>query len=264
MLSPKKIFFKSFASAYGFIVYTYTNNNFSFNIKSGRKMGSIENSGLDVETGKRFNCDNNIASVEEVKYCIEYCSKNMPNFHKRMLYFTLGYIRSYFEADTIDELGADDVLQIMIEKMLQGKRKWDKSKIADFPNFLRLIIISFIRNEKKRADRLNKVPLWDDEDELIEESYPDYVKACIQNDLVNGLLQGDYDSLSKQLLLEFKDDTIAYFVLECKLEGGQSNLAIAGKLGLTVDDVINASKRIKYKFKTKLEKKFLCAEHLLC
>ena len=96
--------------------------------------------------------ENNHASAEEVINEFENAYKNIPNFHKRLVYFTLKTIRTYFNQNNIRGRDSEDVVQIVIEKIISLKRKWYRDTIPEFPKFIRLSIISYIKNEKKRKE----------------------------------------------------------------------------------------------------------------
>lgn len=205
-------------------------------------MNFLEKDDLLVER----EIERNIASLDEVVKAIEQCYKSIPDFHKRILYFTLKNIRIYFHCDCIGNITAEDVVEIAFEKILKGKRKWNKEKFPQFIDFLRVVIFSFIRNEKKRNDRVKEIGYYDVDGEPIIEAYPEYIKVCLEQDFESQLIEDDFETLSSKFLENFKKDEVAYFVLEARLNGNDSNKEIAKKLGIKVREVESALKRIKY------------------
>jgi DNA-directed RNA polymerase specialized sigma24 family protein len=190
-----------------------------------------------------------LASKEEVIVAIERCFRRETNLTQRLSYTALGFIRHYFFRDTIDNYTSDDVVSNVLEKIISCKRIWNKERFPDILDFIRISMLSYVRNEKKRKAKIELVDLYNAEGELEEWKHGDYLSVCIKNDLSYGLLNVDeHEKLCDLLFCVLKEDVYATFVLEKRLEGMRSNIVIAENLGLEVKEVENALKRIKRKY----------------
>lgn len=190
-----------------------------------------------------------LVSKEEVIAEIEACFKREKNLTKRLSYVALKFIHQYFFRDTIGDKTSSDVVQIVIEKIIKCDRKWDKQRFPDILDFIRICMLSYVRNEKKRRDDFELVDMCDEKGNLEEWIHKDYITVCIKNDLNNGLLDSEqYQKLYDQLWFILKEDVYATFVLEKRLEGIKSNIIIANDLGIDVKDVENSLKRIRRKY----------------
>ncbi len=191
------------------------------------------------------------ASKDEIIKALEDAYKNIPNFHKRLIYFSLKYIRIYFNSSSFRGLAADDVVNIVIEKVINLKRKWYRNKIADLSQFLRFSILSFIRNEKKRKDANepidNSEEVYGTDGDLREEKFIDLVRETLRQDLIDKNFAVNFESLIDKCYTAFEKDYEAFFVFDARLDGETSNIKIAGDLKIEVKEVENALKRIKYK-----------------
>ncbi len=193
---------------------------------------------------KEYNC---YASKEEVAAAFEDCYKNVENFHKRLLNFTLGKIRHYFHSNTFRNNDAEDVVQTVIKSILSQKRKWYKNKIPDFHKFVRFSILSYIRNEWKRKDRLEETCIYDEEGNLSAESIIEILKEYAREDLADDSLKKDVELIIEECECELEDDVYASFVFDELNKGLRSNIKIAEKLKIEVSEVEKAKKRIKRK-----------------
>ncbi|MBK9099391.1 MAG: sigma-70 family RNA polymerase sigma factor [bacterium] len=165
----------------------------------------------------------------------------------RLVYYALKNIRLYFSADSFNSLTAHDVVQIVIEKILTGIRKWNKSLVPDIRKLLFLSIKSFIRNEKARAN----IPVLLDIDTmkpvLNDHAMDNFLSEMHLCDLNNNAFAADIHRLVSKLKTLLTGDIYASFVLDEILEGAGSNIEIAKSLNIPVRDVENAKKRIRNK-----------------
>ena len=98
----------------------------------------------------------NIAAPEEASSSLVSVLKNNSRFRYDLVHYALKHIRFCFRSDTMNGLLATDVVQIVLEKIISGIRRWNKSEFPDIRKFIFVTIQSFIRNESIRA-RIPKV-----------------------------------------------------------------------------------------------------------
>jgi DNA-directed RNA polymerase specialized sigma24 family protein len=189
--------------------------------------------------------DAEFASKDEIIAALEYSYDTIPQFHERLLYFALSKIRFYFGEDTFNGFTAEDAVQNVLESILAMRRKWYTKKIPDFHKFIRLALLSSLRNEKNKKERGEEVPLFDEEGEFGKETLREILKEFGRQDLTEHYLQENFEQLILKCMDELKDDVYASFVFEQRIEGCRSNIEIAKTLGIEVRDVECALKRIK-------------------
>jgi RNA polymerase sigma factor (sigma-70 family) len=201
-----------------------------------------------------------IATIEEVtseikKICS--CKEKLKQF----TFITLGKIRDYFDAYNIKGDTAEDVLQNLFIKFLKGKRKWYKNNGRTFENQLYMAIVSVIRNEfNKHYERDNteeknksKSPkiysIFDDEGSLIENYLKDDSQDFETFENEKELLESDTAAGIKKIYKELENDEEAYLVFDELLKLGNSDIKVAESLGMPIEDVRKAKKRIRRKSK---------------
>jgi len=190
-----------------------------------------------------------LASKEEVIAEIEACFQREINLTRRLSFTALGFIRCYFFRDTIGNYTSDDVVNNVLEKIISCKRRWNKERFPYILDFIRISMLSYVRNERKRKAKLELVDLCNEEGELEEWKHHDYLTVCFNNDLNENLLDPlKYQKLYDQLWFELRKDVYATFVLEKRIDGMKSNIEIARNLGIEIREVENALKRIKRKY----------------
>lgn len=173
--------------------------------------------------------------------------KNIKGFHKRLLNYTFGKIRLYFHSNTFRNNDADDVVQTVIKSILSQRRKWYKNKIPDFPKFVRLSILSHIRNERKRKDRLEEIDIWDEKGNIKVDNIAAILKEYAREDLADGYFKKDIEKIYEECSRALENDIYASFVFDELCEGVRSNIEIAGRLKIEVSEVEKAKKRIRRK-----------------
>ena len=190
-----------------------------------------------------------LANKEEVIAEIEACFQREINLTQRLSFTALGFIRHYFFRDTIGNYTSDDVVNNVMEKIISCKRRWDKERFPYILDFIRISMLSYVRNERKRKAKFELVDLCNEEGELEEWKHQDYLTVCFNNDLNENLLDPfKYQKLYDQLWFELRKDVYATFVLEKRIDGMKSNIEIARNLGIEIREVENALKRIKRKY----------------
>ena len=194
--------------------------------------------------------ENNHASAEEVINELENAYKQIPNFHIRLVYFTLKTIRTYFNQNNIRGRDSEDVVQIVIEKIISLKRKWYRDTIPEFPKFIRLSIISYIKNEKKRKEIIEPVENSDDiydwEGNFREDLFEDLIQESLRQSYAENNFAIDFDKLLDRCYAEFEKDENVFFVFDARINGEKSNIQIAKQIGIEIKEVENALKKIKY------------------
>ncbi len=184
------------------------------------------------------------ASTKEVWKAINFAYKNDPRLHTKLLYYALKKIRLYFRKDAMGLLNAEDIVQVVIIKLIEGERKWNKKKF-DIYRQLMMSIFSFIRNEYKRIKTGKHITYisYFDEDGMPDENITSGAfEDCIYKELENN----EFQRIERcRASLEAGNDADAYYVFEEMLKQINSNMRIAENLNLTVKDVENAKKRIR-------------------
>ena len=165
----------------------------------------------------------------------------------RLVYYALKNIRLYFSSDSMNSLNAQDVVQIVIEKIITGARKWNKSLIPDIKALLFLSIKSFIRNERRRIKNVRLLKFDELDSESDHFSITSFCNQLDTQDFDENIFSSDLGTLIAKLKLLLKDDVYASFVLDEILDGAESNIEIASTLKIPVKDVENAKKRIRNK-----------------
>ncbi len=199
--------------------------------------------------------DDAAASKEEVIEALENAYKDNRNFQTDLLDYTLKTIRYYFFCDQIYEQTADDVLQIVIEKILNCKRKWYKQRIPDFLNFIMMVIYSYVRNERKKKDEFRTVDIYDNEGNLIEFDIIDLIRESSREDLADNIFKEGLEESIEKLQKYLEKDINAYFVLDELLNGVKENCEIAKNLCIDEHEVETARRRIKEKIKKMFKNK---------
>jgi len=226
------------------------------------------------------NREGEVTSQEEVLTNLKKLVED-KNFLKKLTLITLKYIQYFFNKNDIDGQTAQDVLQTILEKFLNGKRKWYKKDGRTLENQIIMALISYVRNEFnkryeiKEKNNDNEIEEVSDEpgmndNEKKESKYKRKVniqsiyddEGNLRNYLLNDNDTADeeYDELEEKLLLNetfeninkakellAKEDEIGYFVFEKILECGKDNKCIADELGISIKEVENAKKRIRRK-----------------
>ena len=182
-------------------------------------------------------------AIEAISKCI-----NRPHMLDRLCYFTLKHIRLYFYCDNIKSATANDVVSEVITKVLAGKRKWDKNKFPQIDNFLRMAILSYIRNEAKRKDIVSKSETINN-DEYDWEGDPGYYRKCIEEDFRNKLFAAESNLLIENFIGNFNKDELAVKILRLALAGIDQQTEIAKHLNIDIKEVYKAFKRIRRKKK---------------
>ena len=181
--------------------------------------------------------ENETAGSKEVNEAVKKAFEENPDLYKRLCRFALYKMKSFLYGRSGNNY-PDDFVQTAIQKILEGKRKWNRGKIPEIADFIRLTILSVIRNEGKSKQR------------TVTQGIEDGVRFKPGTNGVQygrGNFRAEYRRLSEKILSLFLNDEIAYFVLELRLADHKSNIAIAKNLGIEVRDVECALKRIRKK-----------------
>lgn len=219
--------------------------NASLNLEmDAQKRGADSGGFVLVDNDPRQAC---IASHNDVTSELYKVLSGEKHFRYRLVYYALKNIRLYFSSDSMNSLSAQDVVQIVLEKVITGVRKWNKCLIPDIKALLFLSIKSFIRNEKRRIKYTVLFDLDSISSELNRTSLSEFCNQMNIQDFNDNIFSSDLRILISKLKYQLKEDIYASFVLDEILEGAESNIEIAASLNISVKDVENAKKRIRNK-----------------
>lgn len=197
------------------------------------------------ETGEESEEPHEYATSEEVIEALGKAFKENKNLDTIIFYVTLVKIRYYFFSDTIRGQDANDVLHDVIEKIISGKRRWNKSKVPNIVEFVFMVIHSHVRNERKKTDNEALVEDFDDVEKLTKQNLVELIRETTRQDSFDEVFKQTYEELIDKYLTLLEDDINGYFVFDEILKGEKSNVNIASNLLITVNDVVNAKRRIK-------------------
>lgn len=231
----------------------------------GSSMCEIPDTGINkAETGIEQSSDDSendsdepseFASKQDVINALDKAFSEDKELHIKLLYFTNSKIWYYFFSGTFRGKDANDVLQDVIEKIITGKRSWNKKKIPNIVEFILMVIVSHVRNEWKKKEICEEcVEDFDNVQQLKENNLAELTRETARQDVENELFSRQYEDICNECLANFEDDEIVYFVLELMLDGIKSNKEIAAELKISVNEVSNAKRRIKYRIKELLKK----------
>lgn len=213
-----------------------------------------------------------IASCEEVLKAIEIAYKDTKNLQVKLLNFARKVIIAEMGKKADKGLSAEDIVLEAVYRISIGKRKWYKNKVDNIEGLIYLTITSLIRIEAKKrlADenplykeveaghetvkknpKYRVIPLYKEFDKN-EDSYnsiADIESTKTNNkDSYEAAFDFEADGYEEQIDAieeELKNDEIAFFVFQARLDGVKSNIDIGRDLGVDVKDVENALKRVK-------------------
>ena len=219
--------------------------NSSFNLEMDAKKSGNDSAGLVLADNlSQQAC---IASYKDVSSELCKVLSHEKQFRYRLVYYALKNIRLYFSSDSMNSLSAQDVVQIVLEKIITGVRKWNKCLIPDIKALLFLSIKSFIRNEKRRIKNMVLLDFDSLSFELNRSSLSEFSDKMNFKDFNDNIFSSDFHIIISKLKYHLKEDIYASFVLDEILEGAESNIEIAVSLNIPVKDVENAKKRIRNK-----------------
>jgi len=213
------------------------------------KQKKTRNTGTSTKKKKRY------ASKEEVLAALEDAYTNTTGFHERILHFALNKIRLYFHDSTFRSVTAEDVVQDVLTSIIEQRRKWYRDTFPDFHKFVRMAILSHIRNETKKKGNLETTELLDQNGNLGQEGIQMILREYAGQDVAETDFRQDMEVIFRQCRDQLKDDVYATFVLEEICNGLTSNIKIAETLGVEVHDVENAKKRIKNRLRRLVNQK---------
>jgi len=160
---------------------------------------------------KNYEEQQDYAASETITYTLEKAFKADPHLMIKLNYHALKHIRYYFHQNMIGDLTAEDVVSIVIQKIICSDRKWYINRIPNIVSLLLMAIVSYIRNEVKKKKIIKVgIDLYDKDGNFIESNITDLQRAYLREDLKkedfkdqvedlkNGLF---YNQLSNILLL---------------------------------------------------------------
>ena len=157
----------------------------------------------------------------------------------------------YSGMNSFRSVAAEDVVQDVLTSIIELRRKWYRDSVPDFHKFVRLAILSHIRNESKKKQNIKTTELFDEDGNLGQESIQMILTEYTREDTRDTDFKTNMDAILQQCKDQLKkdDDVCAVFVLDEICNGMTSNIKIAGTIGVDVRDVENAKKRIKNRFR---------------
>jgi hypothetical protein len=149
--------------------------------------------------------------------------------------------------------GPEDIASDVIVAVLEGKRNWNEERYPDFLDFLTSVVDSMINalvrsKENRKTQRVEPV---DDEDTEAEE------RAFVSREPSPDELVQDAEWQAKfreALVKELEDDSISLGLFDCLHSGFSDRSEIAELLGIGVNDVYNAQKRLERRIEAVMKK----------
>jgi RNA polymerase sigma factor (sigma-70 family) len=160
-------------------------------------------------------------------------------------------LTKYFSGKRGRAYKAEDIVQEVIVKVIEGKRKWDFAELPDLSQFMLMNIKSFIHNlykKERHHDYIEDITCYDDDGEMETIT----IQGCIspENIAINyELMEGVKLSYDK---LEADEEYECLKVLEL-MRFEYKNSEIAEELEIRTSDVVNIKKRIRNKLKPYFE-----------
>lgn len=195
------------------------------------------------------------AEDEEVSKEIERVFKEDPQLMVKLLKVAEAFIYGLTGNYQINGLSAQDLVMESIEAILTLKRKWYKSKCPNIVVLLIGVCKSKVRNfvnSKDYKDNNKVIPLYPEEKENKNGNsiYDDEQGKRYDKD--DQIFDESDEALIQNALDLFNDDDVAYCVFDELLRTSdydvkEQNQLLAKNLGISVKEVENAKKRIKYK-----------------
>lgn len=211
---------------------------------------------------------NDIASLEEILSGLETVFADR-NLQPKLKHYTEGQIRLRLGKKAIERLSSDEVVSEAINRIIEGDRKWYKSKTENIVELIIMVIVSIIRIEavknisqenqlfieyeagikaKRRNFKPKFVPLeFKSERSRHNENTVADVETARSNynpytDDADAIKFNDY---IEKVELALNDDEQAFFVFMQRLNGIKAPAEIAKNLDIDVCEVYNALKRVK-------------------
>jgi DNA-directed RNA polymerase specialized sigma subunit len=216
--------------------------------------------------------EDNIASPTEALNAIAKAFTEDKNLFTKLRGFAKKILVQFDFNDRLLRLGEDNIVGMLIEKIGDGIRKWNKNLQPNIVRFMNMAIVSIIIDELKKKKQIKCVPLNDlkksaydlaEEQEELRNMHNieninmiDFeTNSTVEKKQITACAVppsddqfGDNEDIITNFEKEFENDTEAFCVLQERLDDVKSNQEIARKLGITVKEVENALKRIKRKF----------------
>lgn len=215
--------------------------------------GSGESESADDD--EQVEGNNDYAHEAEVSKEIEKVFKEDHKLMVKLIKVAEAFIYGLTGSYQINGLGAQDLIMESIEAILTLKRKWYKSKCPNIVVLLIGVCKSKVRNfvnSKDYKDNNKVIPLYpeDKENKNGNSIYDDEQGKRYDKD--DQIFDESDEAIIQNVLDLFEDDDVAYCVFDELLrisdyDVKEQNQLLAKKLGISVKEVENAKKRIKYK-----------------
>lgn len=231
----------------------------------------------DVKSFPKLKRDK-VASQYEIIDALEEAYKKDKNLYITFIKYTRKKIFKIMGKANSSSLNAEDIVQEAIARIIDKKRKWYRDKVEKIEHLILMVIVSLIRIERDKIPGNNGDQLYNPNEagntiskkfgtnnpkiiplHFIDDDNPnsDITIADIENYKINDKerIEDEFDfekieveetiiKLGKKLE---EEDEIGYFVFEELLKDNKSDIKIAKELGIEINEVRNAKKRIKRK-----------------
>lgn len=223
-------------------------NKLTLNNNLKTKQLSTKGGNLMAESENKLSNEilESIIKKEEINKIIDELLRKNRFILNELVNYARNLMRRYIPL--LNDSDSLDYVNEAFEKILSGQRVWDKNKYPDVTDLLSRIIWSCIMNEissktKKvendggRISRFESIYVTDENGESILREISDN-NQDVEYEIHKKIM---YEKIFEEL--EKRGDDEAYLVLERILDG-LSNKEIAEDLGIDINKVVNARKRI--------------------
>lgn len=224
-----------------------TSINISSKARKDKKKAGDENT---EETSEENDHPRNCATKEECCAAIADAYRSDKDLNIKINYITLGKIRYFSFSNAVNGQSADDVVQNVMELIIAGKRNWDKDKFPNVINYLIAAIHSYVRNESKKKQKWKSEDIYDENGNLKEDQIEKFLREAIAADISEDFFKEKLEGLITELLHTLEPDLNAYCVCDEILKNDtveMNNEILAKRLGLTLQEVKLAKRKIKYR-----------------
>lgn len=193
---------------------------------------------------------------EEILAELERIHKESPGSYKKWLSFTVWQMKICFNRTKLQRFSAEDLIEDVIEKLIDGKRKWDKDKYPDLNKFMYRLICSHVKNLAKKKERHVYDYNFGEHDCPNDEVGKNTSRAKTSEQIFDYVEedQGKFH-LTDACFDALEKDRECQKVFHLLIDG-KKNRQIADELKMKTSDIVNIKKRIFRKVKPVIENEF--------